>query len=236
MNKKLLASLTILIPLAVYAVDEPFPSDWKGIHITPFAQQNFTTEMKNEMNTKRDEERKNGYQYNDNQAARFLLSIKDKATKQIKENKISQYGKFDTNLKESWSEISLAIPFKGISFIDKKDVIGYAAVGSFIKEKGKEGWDGVAEFFISPLGICEYRYMTIVAVQLDEDDLKYKINNKPSSKIVEGSPHSGFFYSIDWYTDNSMSSLDCANKQYKPEMMEQVIKLASRIDSDLHMS
>lgn len=171
-----------------------------------------------------------GYIKTDYAIAQFLLTIKAHAKKEIKDNKNSKYGDYDTHLKAHYSDIKLAFPFHGIG-ISKNNIIGYAAVGTFLKNKKNPGWTGIRIFFDQPgSGVCSYSRTEIETVFLLPEDMKNLINNKPSTKAIEGNVASGFLYTMNWYTDNTVRTLECANSNLSKEIMDNMAVLANKID------
>lgn len=224
--KKIIASCILVAPLIALSDEAPFPSTMKGIQIVPLLKQQIPVEMKQEIIAKRNEENNKGYRETNAENVQFLLNIKRIATQELKAASVNDV--YDTHLKSNFSSIKLAFPFKGISVIENKDVIGYAAIGSY-----KEGWTGIREFFSNPtLGNCAYSYMGIKAVQLAEETTEYLVNKKPSNKVIEGNLNLGFLYTLNWYTNDSMHTLECANKSFNSEIMSKMIKLANIIDKN----
>lgn len=228
MSKKLFVSLILIAPLFTYADEMPFSSDLKGIHILPLEKQNLSADMKKEILDKMAETKEKGYQETNGDNVQYLMNIKYNAPTQLKASSEKNYGDYDTRLKTSHKEIKLAFSFKGISGVSENDVIGYAAIGTF----EKDGWNGIREiFYKTELGNCSYSYMKISAVELAKETTEYLVNEKPSNKLIEGNRNVGFLYTINWYTDNSMNILECANKLFDPKIMTKMVALANEIDS-----
>ena len=226
MNKKLLVCLLLMAPLVAVAEDSPFPSTAKGIQIVPMAKQELPAILKADIIASNKEEKEKGYITTNDDKAHYLLNINRDVPYQLAAEKTKDYGVMDTRIKKSYKEIKLSFPFSPIKGITQSDVIGYAAIGSF----EKNGWNGLKEIFHSDLGNCSYSRMGIKAVQLAEETTEYFVNKKPSNKIIEGNINSGFLYSINWYTDTTMNTLECANMNFTPEIMDKMITLANKID------
>ena len=226
MNKRLLASLLLLTPLMAIAEDSPFPSTQRGIKIVPMAKQELPAALKAEILESAKKEKEKGYITNDENNAHYLLNIKRDVPYQLAAAKTKDYGVMDTHIKKSYKQIKLSFPFTGVKGVNESDVIGYAAIGSF----EQDGWNGIKEIFQSDMGNCSYSRMGIKAVQLSEETTEYLVNKKPSNKVIEGNLNSGFLYSINWYTDTTMYTLECANMSYNPEIMQKMISLANTID------
>jgi hypothetical protein len=227
MNKKILISILLIASFATYAEDSPFQSVQNGIQIIPIAKQTLPISMKNKMIANEKELSINGYLNTSDHNASYLLNLKRNAP-ELKKYQENKYGELDTSLKQSYKEIKLKFPFVSVKGIPQKNIIGYAAIGSFDKDKG---WNGIKEFFNSELiGTCAYSRMEIIAVQLTQETTEFLVNKKPSNKIIEGNMNDGFVYSINWYTDSNMYTLECANKNYNQEIMTHMISLANIID------
>lgn len=226
MNKKLLASLLLMTPLIAVAEDSPFPSTQKGIQIVPMAKQELPAALKSEVMASTKEQNEKGYITTNDNKAHYLLNIKRDVPYQLAAEKTKDYGVMDTRIKKSYTQIKLSFPFTPVKGVKESDVIGYAAIGSF----EKNGWNGIKEVFQSELGNCSYSRMGIKAVQLAKETTEYFVNKKPSNKIIEGNINSGFLYSINWYTDTTMNTLECANMDFNSEIMTKMIGLANKID------
>lgn len=233
MYKRLLVILISLTSMIVLANENaPLPENFKGIHIVPLTKNNLPQKVKIEVLQNKLEEDKKGYQESfDNTYFNYLFNLNKVALAEIESYKNADYQ--DTHLKSSFSKIKLAFPFKNITDINEKDVIGFAAIGTFVNENDKnKGWTGIREFFNnSKLGVCTYSYVGIEGVQMLEETTEYIVNKKPSNKIIVGNYNTGFVYTINWYTNETMSTLDCANKNLDKHIIEEMIVLANKIDS-----
>jgi hypothetical protein len=67
-------------------------------------------------------------------------------------------------------------------------------------------------------------------IQLNEDGLRYDVNDKPTRVTIEGSQNYGFIYSVRWYDKNFMRALECANLKYDNIITDKIIALANKID------
>ncbi|MDP3705220.1 MAG: hypothetical protein Q8R24_04845 [Legionellaceae bacterium] len=120
----------------------------------------------------------------------------------------------------------------GISFIDKKDVIGFAAEGAY-----KTGWSRVTEaFHYKHIGNCNYNIHNMkishAGVKLFQEYVTYDINTKPSIIYIEGIPGMGFSYNVEWYDNNFAHKLTCAQHEYTKKTIVKLILLAKRLDSE----
>lgn len=231
MNKKLLISLFLILSYTnIHAENvSPFPAETNGIQIIPLSNLNIPNELKAETRRKQAEENLKGYQEDtdSDEYIRFLTHLRSHSLQEIKDSK-KLNDPYDTHLKSSLSEINLSIPFKPVKSIKNENVIGYAAIGSYIDNKG---WSGVKEFFDDPeLGTCAYSVTTIKAAQLSKETTEYLVHKKPSNKIIEGNFNTGFIYNLNWYTNHTMSVLDCANKKFDPAIMSKMIIYANKVD------
>jgi hypothetical protein len=228
MNKKLLIAL--LIPLICHAEEPPFPSTQRGITIIPVSKQNLPLSMKERIMANKNEEKTNGYILTTDNNAKFLLNIKKHAEDQYNYGDgYKDYGNQDTKMKHNYKEIKLSFPFSTIN-IPNINIIGYAPIGSFEKDKG---WNGIRMFFSEKeLGNCSYSRMGILAAQLGEETTEYFVNKKPSNKIIEGNINDGFLYTINWYTNTSIQTLECANMNFNKNIMDKMVKYSIMIDKN----
>ncbi len=233
LSKSLLISLA-LSPMLGHcdSLESLLSGNKQGIQVVRDLNADLLPQQKKEIERKAISEKKLGYKETDENVANFLLTIKDHAKKEIEENKHSKYGVYDTHLKAHYSEIKLSIPFHGIS-IPEENIIGYAAIDTFSKNLRNPGWTGIRVFFDQPrCGICSYSTMQIETVILTSEDMKNLINNKPSTRSIEGNFSSGFIYTINWYTDKVIRILECANINFNKEIMDKMVAIANRIDKD----
>ena len=99
--------------------------------------------------------------------------------------------------------------------------------------KGKEGWEGITEFFTHPImGTCSYEYDKIKAVILNKEFTNTMINGKPTHIFIEGTKRTGYLYSVNWYTNNRMGMLRCANMKYDQSIMNEMLYFSKKIDND----
>lgn len=240
MKKRLLAILCT-VPVLAYATDEvPLPK--QGLQIVPLSAMSIPEDMKKDIINKKNEEKEKGYQESDDEYASYLLNVNKNASREIQAfsaKAIADNDPLDTHLKNNISDISLVFSFDEISWTSQQNIIGYAAIGSYIKEKTKgkkNGWTGVKVFFSDPIlgGTCAYSFFNLKAshgaVQLSKETTEYLVHNKPSTKMIEGNHHLGFVYTLDWYGAGTMNLLECANATFNKEIMYKMIMLANKID------
>ena len=226
--------------LQKYAMENKLPMPDSGIQIAP------ETEMPN-MNSRpvpanfkirsleeeRAEEKKLGYINLPSEDAIQLLGVKKNrfylSTKKIF---IADNNPTDTHLKATLTQIKLAFPFNGITFIDKNNIIGYAVAGTW-----QDGWAGVSEVFQdSGIGICSYvkhnLKITHGAAKLAREYVTYDVNSKSTIIFAEGQKDQGFAYKVEWFDDTFFHTLKCASEKFSQEAKESTILLAKRIDLD----
>lgn len=159
----------------------------------------------------------------------YFLKLKSVAPAEIKHNKNAN--ELDTHLKAEFKDIKLSVPFKYPSIISKKELIGFAAIGSY-----NNGWSGIRIFFSKPeLGECSLSLKRAVGVQLPENMLSYSVNKKPTTKSIIGNNNAGYLYDVSWEKDNKTSvdesQLECVNKKYDESILTNMIKFGSQLDS-----
>ena len=228
-NKTLLIAVLFIIPYLSCADETPTPVDLKGIKIVPLKEMNIPSDMKNQIKFDKAEEAQKGYRENNDNYASYFFNIKNEAFKQFSLAANNKYGVYDTHLKKNYQDIKLSFDFHGIKSIPKKDIIAYAAIGSY----KKKGWNGLRIFFEKPYGNCSYQFMCILNAVLPAETTQYIVNNKPSFKSIEGNVNDGFVYSVNWYNNDSINILECANRNLDQHIMPQLIETANKIDQDV---
>lgn len=234
-NKTLLIAALFITPYLSYADETPTPGNLKGIKIVPIKEINIPAEVKNQVKIGIAEEKQKGYIENNDNYASYFFKIKKEAAKQFYSEESNQYGVYDTHLKKNYHDIKLLFDFSGIKSIPEKDIIAYAAIGSYKKggSHKKEGWDGIRVFFEKSYGNCSYQFMHIINAVLPVETTKYIVNNKPSFKDIEGNINDGFVYRVNWYNNDSINILECANKNLDQNIMSQLVETANKIDKDM---
>lgn len=232
--KKLLVAL-LFAPFIAHA-DGFLPS--QEVTVSPMREMNIPESLKHELMKRKAEEKSKGFYEKENRYAKELLNIPHTASKEIAEFK-SNNNPYDTHLKSKLSQVKIAFPFK-FTTIKDEDKIGYAVGGTYLKKSpdnnvSQEGWTGIKVFFKAPkIGICSYSFFDLKLshgkVELSAETTEQIVDKKESSKTVEGTPSTGFLYSVDWYTKDTMQMLECANKVYDKEIIDKVIALANKID------
>jgi hypothetical protein len=139
---------------------------------------------------------------------------------------------YDTHLKKSLSQITLAFDYQPLSFISPKDTLGFAVAMTW-----KNGWTGISQFFkYQDIGACKYLKTSVSlngsSVQLSKERINYYINEKPAVSLVEGQESEGFSYSVEWYDNNYFHTLICATNSFSPQIKDRMRDLALLIDKD----
>ncbi|MDR3491024.1 MAG: hypothetical protein P4M12_03135 [Gammaproteobacteria bacterium] len=231
--KKILVTTFLMLPGVLNAAIEetasPFPSAKKGINIMSMAEINVPFAMKSHILENKKALATKGYEET-TETDKNVISLF--ALQRSAEEEIKQFdddkNPLDTHLKSSVSKINLAFKFNEIPNLKKHNIIGYAAVGGYAKGKG---WDGMVEFMSDPkLGVCSYTTYGIEKVILDKETTEYFVNDKPSNKSVAGNWNTGFLYTVNWYAPTRLMTLECANKIFDPNIVDNMIMLADRID------
>ena len=228
--KKILLTLLIGWPLIGIA------SNLENVNIVPPKQLEIPEALKVELAKKKIEQQKNGYYETDedNEYVSYLLNLKKEAPREI--NSYKNYPDlYDTHLKSNFSEIKLAFPFQGFKDIPKENVIGYAAIGGYLKDNTPEGWTGIKTFFTdNQLGACAFSYFDLKLAQggvdVNKELVTHNINKKPATTVIQGNQKHGFIYDLTWYTKDTMSMLECANMKVDKEIMTKMMALANKID------
>lgn len=140
----------------------------------------------------------------------------------------------DTHLKKNLSQIKLAFPFKGVPSIESKDVIGFAASGTW-----KNGWTGVRELFNKKnVGTCDFTVFNLALSNggqlISAENVRYDVNSKPTIINILGSKEGGFTYRMLWADNNFSYNLDCANENFDQKITDDLILLAQAIDNSMN--
>lgn len=229
MIENLLLTLSLFFfSINIYAnPSNPLPT--KDPDILPTSNMNIPETHQSDLIKREIEQKDNGFIESYNESAKFLLNLKENSSNEIqtkRDNKEIDYNHLKNNLPQ------LAFTFKTLKAINKDKIIGYAPIGNFVDK----GWTGIKIFFSDQdLGNCSY---SIFNLKLSHEEAplnqtnEYLVNNKPSSTMVEGTSHSGFLYSLNWFTTEEIKQLECADMHLDKMKMQKMIILANKIDKD----
>lgn len=70
-------------------------------------------------------------------------------------------------------------------------------------------------------------------MQLSEESICFKVNDKPTTLSIEGSHNSGFMYSVRWFDANFVRDLECASLMFNKDIMKDMVLLANKIDKSV---
>jgi hypothetical protein len=224
MNKLTLLLLTL--PTIALADNNLLPEPVTGIHVVPDSQLSRTDEMKKRDKMEMMQQKKHGYIQADSGYPRYLYNLKYKVKSQAEKNG-------ETDLKSKVSDINLAFPFNGISFIQQENVIGFAPAGSY-----KNGWTGIKEIFTQKdMGTCGITMFDIAishgGARIGQSVVQYDINKKPTTTIIKGSINSGFLYTVNWYDNKFIYMFECANMELDKNIISKMIDMGKKIDKEI---
>ena len=185
-----------------------------------------------------DEQQQNGYVKDNVPRAKELLDLKNTASYQKKKYK-SVLSPESTHIRDFSNELKLAYTFVGVPPEDMDMSIGVAPYGAYKSIKNGDsgdGWDGAVQFFDKKgIGSCAFsehnRKLSGLGVELIKELVSYDIQNRPTVILVTGNKEAGYVYKIKWYDSTFSRELECANMEFSPRIKENVISLASRIES-----
>lgn len=185
-----------------------------------------------------DEQQKNGYVKDSDPRAKELLDLKNTASYQKKKYK-GVLSAESTHIRDSSNDLKLAYTFVGVPPEDMDMSIGVAPYGAYKSVKngdGGDGWDGAVQFFDkNGIGSCAFsehnRKLSGLGIELIKELVSYDIQNRPTVILVKGTKESGYVYKIKWYDLTFSRELECANMEFSHQIKENVIALASRIES-----
>lgn len=229
--KKLLLPL-LLLPIIANAENKIETHNTNSLQITSMNTMEIPEEFKKEFSERASQIKQKGYYETKNDYGQFLLNIKKNAPQELRAYRNSQ-NKYDTHLKENSNNIKLSVQFKKLPLNDSQ-IIGYAAVGTYVKSP-EEGWTGIKTFFeTTDIGICAYELSDLKlsngSITLPQENVKYLVNKKPTTTVIEGNKSTAFTYSVIWYDGLRINTLDCANTTYSNNTINKVIALANKID------
>ena len=164
--------------------------------------------------------------------AKQMFSLRHDKHRFSSVNESNPYG---TAIKKDLSNIPLSFNFKGISFIPKSDILGWAAANTH----SSKGWTGVAEYFNYPsIGVCNYLIRDVIESNaktfLRADLVTKEVNGKYTQYSVQGKKDDGFLYTVQWYEDKFWHSIECSQMEFSRETEKKMIDLSRRIDNDKH--
>ena len=142
--------------------------------------------------------------------------------------------KTSTHLRHSIKQFNsiMAYHFKGVPKEVATKNFGFAPILAY-----REGYGlvGVINLFKAGYLNCEFNensiQLSIVAMQIDENEMGYEVNKKFTETTISGNDDSGYMYSVDWYDNNFFRHLECADMVYSEDTMKQIISMACKIDS-----
>ncbi len=179
-----------------------------------------------------EEQKKNGYIKKEDPRIKELMDFPHTAEFQYKKY-ADNFDSWSTHLRHTIPEIQMAYPFKGVPDNEMDEFIGVAPGGSFLKQKG---WTGAVQFFVNnKVGSCAFNEDSLIeshaGIEIAEELITYEVNNKITLMNIRGTKGKGFLYDIQWFDNNFIRQLECANKHYSEETKNNVIELVRRIDS-----
>ena len=174
-----------------------------------------------------------GYEESDSTFPHYLMALEEKQRKTwvdpALENKPSYSG-----IKKEKKNVPLTFIVKDFNLPGLR-IIGYSGM---ITHTEDNKWTGLTEDFyinddVCVLSITDYRKDGILII--DEQRIKYIVNNKPSTTYIEGSEKTGFIYSVAWFNmkDSLSYDLRCVNLKYDTSMIKKVISYANAIDKQI---
>lgn len=201
-----------------------------GIQIVPRSKLGVPESLKQINESKNQEMKVKGYVLEDNPQAKYLLEFKHTSKIQLKKY-AKNHDPASSHLRTKLSYLSLAFQFKGLNESNSTKVLGYAPIGSF----HDNGWSGAVQFFEQKnLGSCSYAFSDLSishgSIMVADDSVRYDVNSKITLIDVSGSNTSGYVYKIDWFDDEGVHKLECANMNYSSTLTNKTVALAKQID------
>jgi hypothetical protein len=245
---KLLANIFIVLLIMPVTACASYPSEKppenisdfqypkSGVFVVSPSEINIPSEFKKKIQNNLVEMKTKGYYSSISTDAQNLMAKKNVNLIALQSNGKADIN--DTNMKSSIAEVGLAFPYSGMPNVDKNTIIGYAAGGMLVENKG---WSGIKEFFNDPeLGTCNFFLSNMALshgnVRIGEDSVQYVVNNKAGTTEVYGSKSTGFIYNLSWYDDTYSHELECASPKFSKSIIPKMIAFANNIDKGLSKS
>jgi hypothetical protein len=244
MKKFLLVTLMLSLPSAVFAFTKYeynaapkrnqailTPGLAPAVIVVPLASMHLTPTQLKTMTDDVAQQKANGYVMQTLSYPAFLLRLGQLNAADI--NKSTDPS--GSLIKSSLSKFKISPAYQALSAVAPSDVRGFSVGGVYLKNLG---WSGMTEYFNAPgMGTCQYNIenlpVTKVTVYASAETVSYDIHGKVTDKYVQGSPKSGFLYSLSWFDRSYIQTLMCANKDYDASIMGKMISLANTIDGDI---
>jgi hypothetical protein len=221
-----------LSSMSAHAIDYSLPghtsSDEKQI-MPLTGKPTVTKEQKNITEVRKEKIANNGFFQEDSDYAVFLLTVDPvrQALPTFMDN--NQENDFVLSLSEL--NMSPEMKAKFPKYLSENKIIGASHLGMWVEDK--KTWSGFNVFFQNKKQRCAYSYMNLSLSNGMIDDISGTteiVNKKPAASDVAGSENTGYVYSITWFGNNEVKTLDCATKSFDPNGVKSVKKLANLLD------
>lgn len=173
-----------------------------------------------------------GYINETSDRAYELLHFKD-VIKQHKSIEAKMSKPNESHMRYAVGDMVMAYTYRGVPEKEMTEFIGIAPVGTYVNEP-VTGWSGAVEFFKTKFGSCAFTENNINvshgAARVSEEDATYEINGKITLVDVIGNQSSGFLYRVNWFDNNFIRNLECANENFSKEFTKNTVELAKEID------
>jgi hypothetical protein len=173
-----------------------------------------------------------GYISKDSKRAYELLHFDDVISKNSA-LEAKMYKATDAHLRSSPEDMIFAYNYVGVPKNQILQYVGIAPAGTYVKTP-KAGWSGAVEFFRSNFAFCSYLennlHISHGAAVIIKEDAEHLVNNKVTLLDVEGSESSGFLYTVKWFSNDFIRTLECANDKFSKDITQKTIALATSID------
>lgn len=215
-----------------YLENQGLPSPDGGVKIISEKQMSSYHEKKEErLKFKKDIEQL-GYINSDNPSTNQLLTLSITSQRDL----IAHGNDNDpesTHLKKSVSDLKMAYNPIQVNSSVVDNYIGAAPYLTYLKDKG---WVGVIQFFNNKkVGNCSFSENNIKlshgSIIIAKEDVRHDVNDKVTTIEVMGTENGGFTYTVEWFDDAFFRKVECANKEFSTQTMDEVVKIAQSIDN-----
>ncbi|MGQ3887537.1 hypothetical protein ACQUW5_00720 [Legionella sp. CNM-1927-20] len=215
-----------------YLEKQGLPAPDGGIKVIPEKQMSSYTERKEERLKFKKDIQKFGYIKSDNPSTNQLLNLEITSKRDLMAHG-SDSDPESTHLKKSINDLKMAYSPTPVPSTVADKYIGAAPYLTYLKD---QGWVGAIQFFTNNnVGNCSFSENNVKlshgSIVIAKEDVRNDINGKTTTVEVMGTPNSGFTYTVEWFDDAFFRKLECANKQYSPNLTNSVLKIAQAIDN-----
>lgn len=238
MKARRLLNLFWFIPFSVFAQSQVsdlgpgpikgLPGPNSGVQVMPISEMYIPDALKRQALSDFEVQQKKGYIERQTIRSNPLWKIQHgiKVFVDVKDS-----NPYSSRLEKNLSQVKLAFHYQGIPSIKPENRIGFVGGGG-MKSKG---WTGVDEYFRDQsLGTCVFRLNKQNGTFIPQEIVRYDIDRKPTTIMIEGNQKEGFLYRILWSDKKFNYDLECVNPCFDLDVKKYLIKFAQFIDRSVN--